>query len=709
MQALDKLMFTIGVIDQATRPVANIDRHLTSLSSNARDGFIAAGVGAAGLVGSAVMLKQTLGPALEMEAALGEVKSLEVSDQALQTLTKTALQYSVKYGESAAGFVSASYDIQSAISGLNGTELSSFTNASGVLAKATKADTGTITNYMGTMYGIFKNQANQMGKSDWVDMVAGRTAAAVQMFKTNGNEMSAAFTSVGANATSAGIDIAEQMAILGTLQATMSGSEAGTKYKSFIAGVGTAQDKLGMSFTDSQGRMLPMLDILDKLQGKFGDTLDVAESDALKKAFGSDEAVSLIKLLMADTNGLAQSMDDLGNVTGLSKAEQMAAAIVDPFERWSAGIEAVQIGIGSALLPVLNPLVDELANGLGEITAWTQMFPNLTRYIGYGVLAVIGLTAASAAFTLGMGLARTSAVGFRLAMLLMKGSLIPFGPLLSAARMGLMVMRFEMMAGTAAIPAMRAAMMAMGSQLWINITAWKVSRFAMWAWSGTMALGRAAALAMALQFSVLRTSMMTSTAATWLFNAALWASPVTWVVAGVIALIAAVGAVIYWWDDLKAAFGDTAVFQGLMVIMDWVMAGWQMLSQAFLSSPLFGFIATAIGGVVDWFMSLGGMVGWVLEKLNSLPGVDIEVGSFNMPEIPDIPPIPAQIETEMVPSQSGRPLGAPVAARLPQGGISQQISTAVSNRGGNTYNVGIHAENAPKASELDEWMEMQGA
>ncbi|MBF4248875.1 phage tail tape measure protein, partial [Vibrio anguillarum] len=200
-------------------------------------------------------------------------------------------------------FVAASYDIQSAIAGLDGNELSQFTKASGVLAAATKADTGTITSYMGTMYGIFKNQAEEMGKGAWVEEVAGMTASAVQMFKTTGSEMSSAFTSVGANATSAGIAMSEQMAILGTLQATMSGSEAGTKYKSFLAGVGAAQQKLNLGFTDSQGKMLPMLDILDKLKGKLGDTLDVAESDELKKAFGSDEAVSLIKLLMADTQG----------------------------------------------------------------------------------------------------------------------------------------------------------------------------------------------------------------------------------------------------------------------------------------------------------------------------------------------------------------------------------------------------------------------
>ena len=42
----------------------------------------------------------------------------------------------------------------------------------------------------------------------------------------------------------------------------MSGGEAGTKFKSFLAGVGGAQKALGMQFTDSAGNMLPVLTIL---------------------------------------------------------------------------------------------------------------------------------------------------------------------------------------------------------------------------------------------------------------------------------------------------------------------------------------------------------------------------------------------------------------------------------------------------------------
>ena len=198
----DKLMMFVGLTDQVTKPLRGISNQMQQTMDVGRQGMSNIVSGGAGLVASGLAIQNALMPAIEMDRKMGEVASLGVTDDALKQLQNTALEFSVEYGKSATDFVAASYDIQSAIAGLDGNELSQFTKASGVLAAATKADTGTITNYMGTMYGIFKNQANEMGKGEWVEQVAGMTASAVQMFKTTGSEMSRAFTSIGAEATS---------------------------------------------------------------------------------------------------------------------------------------------------------------------------------------------------------------------------------------------------------------------------------------------------------------------------------------------------------------------------------------------------------------------------------------------------------------------------------------------------------------------------
>lgn len=418
-----KLEFIVDLLDRVSGPVGKIQKTLGTLGNASQNAMMQIGTGAAGVWGAVQAYDGLVGPAREVNLAVGEVASLGVSQDALNDLSATALDASIKYGDSAADFIRSSYDIQSAIAGLEGSDLASFTLASNVLAKATKADAGTITSYVGTMYGIFGKQADAMGKAAWVEQLTGQTATAVQMFKTTGAEMSAAFTGVGANATAAGIAANEQMAILGTLQATMSGSEAGTKYKAFLTGVGTAQKKLGLDFTDSQGNMLGMVDILAKIKGKFGDTLDVAESDALKKAFGSDEAVSMIKLLMANTDGLASSIDTLGSVTGMEKATEMASHMVDPSQRAAMAIDAIKVAIGSKLLDAVNPALDAFADWSGIITKFLNDSPVLTKWIGYIALGAIGLTGAIGGLAIVAGLAKMIMVGWTVAMGLMKGAL----------------------------------------------------------------------------------------------------------------------------------------------------------------------------------------------------------------------------------------------------------------------------------------------
>ncbi|HGS5349917.1 TPA: phage tail tape measure protein [Vibrio cholerae] len=512
----EKLMMVIGLVDQVTKPLAGITTEINGAMSAAEKGMEQAAKGGAGLWATGVAIQNALMPAIEMDRKLGEVKSLGVTDEALKQLQQTALEFASDYGKSATEFVGASYDIQSAIAGLTGEELSQFTKASGVLAAATKADTATITSYMGTMYGIFKNQAEEMGKAAWVEDVAGMTASAVQMFKTTGMEMSSAFTSVGATATAAGIAMSEQMAILGTLQSTMSGSEAGTKYKAFLAGVGGAQDKLNLSFVDAQGKMLPMLDILEKLQGKFGDTLDVAESDELKKAFGSDEAVSLIKLLMADTQGLAASIDSLGQTKGMGKAEQMAAAMTDQSHRLEASWFAIRTAAFSMVLPAFNAVTGSIADGLMWLTSMTSEYPVLTEVLSYAAIGALSLGGVVASLSLVMGIAKMMAGGWAVTTAVLSGV-----------------------------------------------------------------------------FKVLRISTIAMTAATWLFNAALWANPITWIIAGIVALVATVGAMIYWWDEIKASFADTTWFK---------------------------IIAAAIDGVI--------------EMLNMIPGINIEWRAGELPDVP---------------------------------------------------------------------------
>ncbi|PMM43952.1 phage tail tape measure protein [Vibrio splendidus] len=602
----EALRFQVGLIDQISKPLGSIQQQITNVSATYQKSTHTMAAGAAGMVGAGFALKNALMPAIEMDRKLGEVKSLGVADEQLKTLAQTAMKFSVEYGKSATEFVAASYDIQSAIAGLAGDELSEFTRASGVLAAATKADTGTITSYVGTMYGIFQNSANEMGKADWVNMLGGQTAKAVQMFKTTGEGMSSAFTSVGAAATSVGVGMTEQMAILGTLQATMSGSEAGTKYRSFLAGTAKAQEALNMQFTNAQGQMLPIVDILNQIKGRYGETISVAEAAELSKAFGTQEATAMIQLLMQNTDGLATSISELGKVKGLDVAEQMAGAMTDQWERLEQGVFAVRTAFGAALLPALLPVISSLADGAMEIIEWTQMFPNLTKYIGFAAVAFLGLVAAGGMFTMITGA-------------------------LKAAW----------------------AMMTLG----VGIT--KTVTVAMWGLSkGVMGV-------------------------TWAFlkmSAALLVNPIFLIAAGVVAAIAAVGALIYYWDDLKASFGDTAWFQVLTVLsaqvrmlFEVMKGGWQWVMSGFSDTSGFDGLFAIVDEVRAVFANL---FGWISESFGSVLETVKGVADW-------IPGFGSNDEVEPVSSKSVK--SAKPYAQIQQGGAAKNIAsyqTSSTNYGG---------------------------
>ncbi|MCH2085910.1 MAG: phage tail tape measure protein [Pseudoalteromonas sp.] len=462
------LMFTVGLIDQITKPIAKISHSLNGLSSDYQTGTMKMASGVAGIAASGYALQNALMPAIEMDRVLGEVKSLGVRESALKQLTDTSYQYALKYGKSATEFVSSSYDIQSAIAGLNDADLSAFTMSSNVLAAATKSDAATITNYMGTMYGIFKNQAETMGKSAWVEQITGMTAQSVQAFKTTGSEMSAAFTSLGADAKSAGIAVNEQMAILGTLQATMSGSEAGTKYSAFLAGVGKAQSALGLTFTDSQGRMLPMVNILTEIRSKYGDVIDVAEGDQLAKAFGSKNAVSTIKLLLTDINGLNDSINSLGQVNGMQKAEEMAMAMTDQSERLAQSWYVIRAAWGTAILPAFNDFVGLIADMGTNVVWFTEQFPTLTRWIGYAAVAVLGLVAAGGLFTVIMGASKMAMVAWGVAAMTWTGITTALSAGLSTLRSVMFALNIVMYANPIGliVVAIAAAIVAVGALIY---------------------------------------------------------------------------------------------------------------------------------------------------------------------------------------------------------------------------------------------------
>ena len=650
-----RLAFILSLTDKITAPLGRVKTSFSDLAEQGQNNIKTIGLGLGGLVGAGVAIKQSLEPALEMNRALGEVRSLGVAEDALDALNRKSLEFSVAYGENARDFVASAYSIEGAIKGLSGSQLATFTNTSNLLAKATRTDADTMGAYVGTMYNLFKDQADAMGKSQWVEMMGGQTALAVQLFRTDGAQLKDAFKEFGAIATTAGVDIAEQFAVIGSLSSTMEGGDAGGMYKALFENIGAASDKLGIKFTDQNGKLMPMLDILDKLQGKFGDLTTAASGTALTEAFGG-EGARVIGALAKDTGRLRNGLDQLGKVRGLESAQKMAQAMVDPWQQFGAAVQALRIAFGQALIPILGPLMAKLTGVAQTLTRWSQLFPNITRVISIASLTVLGITAAMSALTLVVGLSK---------------------------------------------------------MVWLGmITVWKVLT-----WTGFKSIAMflvhlvvaanfiLSMVAMVAWFGIVRGAMLLWQGAIWLVNTALLANPITWVVVGVVALIAAVVAAVYYWDAWTSALLNSEAFKWvsdqLSALSDWFnsMGGWSGMAKA------------AWDGIVSVFnQAINGLI----EMMNKIPGVNIETRFGDLPQMPGAEAAVRAADTASSAQKAQQTINAAIPSlspsrpsAVPRGGLLTSIqNTSSQDKAMRVEKVEIHTAKPMSPLEMENMMAM---
>lgn len=658
-----RLAFILSLTDKVSGPASKIKNTITDLAEQGQQNIIKMGAGFVGMRASLDGITASLEPALEMNRALGDVRAMGTAEDALSSLNAKALEFSVQYGASAVEFVSSARSIEGAIQGLVGNQLATVTNASSVLAKATKSDTETTSQYLGSMYNLFKSEADKVGRVQWVEQLTSQTALAVKLFRTDGAQLKDAFKEAGAIATASGVSFAEQMAVIGTLSSTMEGGDAGGRYKAFFENIGNASDKLGMKFTDANGKVLPMLDILGKLQGKFGDLKTAAGNAKLVEAFGG-EGAQVIGALAMDTDRLKNGIAELGKVRGLENAEKMAQAMVDPWQQFSEAVQALRIAFGQALIPMLTPLMNRMVGIAQTLTRWSQLFPNITKAIGIATLVVFGLIAAMSALTLVVG---------------------------------------------------------MGKMVWLGlVTVWNILTWtgfrsiAMFLYHTVMVTGFVAGMVLMYTWmGLVRVGMLLWQGAIWLVNAAMLANPVLLVTAGIIALGVVVAAAIVYWDQWTSALMNTAAFQ-------WIAAQLQTLSDWFGSiGGWTGLAKSAWDGIVGIFKdSINSLIG----MLNKIPGVEIDAVFGDLPTMPQVPGMSAPIaatsslgeqaeQTRQRLSQSAAGISPKAPSAVPPGGLLRSIqnSTTTNNdQGKKTHieNLTIRTDKQMTSLELENLMNM---
>ncbi|MBU0970150.1 MAG: phage tail tape measure protein, partial [Proteobacteria bacterium] len=401
MNTVFAVQAVMGLVDNITGPLRGV-----------RGGMAQTEAGAGRLSSKMGMLTKTLlplavaagivvggffscvGATVETQAALGELSSVGITN--LEALSNAGEQFSGKWaGTTKSQFISAAYDIKSGIASLSDEGVAEFTKLAALTGKATKSTTAEMTSLFATGYGIYKDMYADLTDMQFGEVFSAGIAASVKNFKTTGSGMAQAISQLGATATTAKVPLQEQLSILGMLQATMTGSEAGTKYKAMMQSAAGAGQKLNLQFMDANNQLLSMPEILAALQGKYGTTLDAIEKMEMQKAFGTQEAVAVIDLLYSKVGDLKT------NIIGLSGAMDQGTAFT------SAMAETMNRDLGAVL--ALN---GQRFHNLKEIIG--NIFLPVTLSLATGLGTIIGLFSSLARSTVGktlIGLVGAIAVG----------------------------------------------------------------------------------------------------------------------------------------------------------------------------------------------------------------------------------------------------------------------------------------------------------
>ena len=405
MESVYRLSVVLGMNDGLTSNLSSVTSSVTDSTKKLNDAFgtvqkagaALTGVGA-GIIGAGLA---TVKSTFDTQDALGELSSLGVTD--LKAVESAAKSFSDTWaGTTKSDFITAAYDIKSGIASLTDEGVAQFTELAALTGKATKSTTEEMGSLFATGYGIYKSSYEDMSDLEFGEMFSAGISTAVKNYKTAGSEMASSISALGATATNNNVPLEEQLAILGQLQTTMSGSEAATKYKSFLNQAASAGEKLGLTFTDANNNLMSTPQILEQLKSKYGDTIDAVEKQQLKEAFGTDEAVAMIDLLYGDIDGLSGGIDSMADSMkrGTDVTQEMAEAInntpAQKFEVLKQQIHNNVEELGNGLLPAVNNTMDKVSGLIQKGSGWisnnqetVQTIMNVAMKLGI-VLVVLG-------------------------------------------------------------------------------------------------------------------------------------------------------------------------------------------------------------------------------------------------------------------------------------------------------------------------------
>ncbi|SDG19510.1 phage tail tape measure protein [Sulfitobacter delicatus] len=416
----------VSLADRLTAPLRNAEDTVAKASERMQKRLALSmklaggGAAAAGIAYGAQRLVTGFTDSIrDVERAKGELATLGVRD--LDAVVRRGQEMQMQLaGVTADAFVRASYDIKSGISSLTDQGVADMTASAMLVAKATKGQAEQMTSLFATSYGIFKKQMEDLTDAEFGEQFGAALSASVQQFKTDGAAMQQAIESAGAGAVNLGMDMTEQLTLLGMMQQQMQAGEAGTALRAFATNAAKAHEAFGkmqvsadrpvrVRILDENGGLRDMPDILADLQARYGETLDAFEAAEIKEAFGTDEAMKMINALYGQEAAVRANADALGDAAqqGSEFTSAMAAAADNNWDAtmvlMSQKMDVISQKIGERLLPVVQRLVPYIDAFIATAFDWIDANPELITGIGAVVVGLGALAAVIAPILIGAG------------------------------------------------------------------------------------------------------------------------------------------------------------------------------------------------------------------------------------------------------------------------------------------------------------------
>lgn len=291
---------------------------------------------------------------------------------------------------------------------------------------------------------------------------------------------------------------------------------------------------LGIQIKDSAGNLRQPNEIFEDVAEIFHNTKDGAAKTALAVELFGKSGAELIPMLNDGKSGLQAFYAEAKRMGLVLSAEAIGKgdAFSDQLEQIGQQVKGVKLQLGTALIPALSAAAEKIAAVIDKITRWVQENPELAATIG------------NIAMTVGKWLAilGTAAIAIGGATFIVG----QFGKV------------FRTVSDTIKI----------GTDIYKGLT------------GATAAAGKST-----IAYTI---GQKMAAAAQWLFNTALFGCPVIWIVAGIMAIIAAVVLLVKYWDEVAAWFKK--LWDSIVGIFK---AAWEAIKKVW-------------GAVTGWFSNLWG-------------------------------------------------------------------------------------------------------